>query len=160
MQIYILRHGIAEDAGPGEPDAERALTPEGREKLRRVLKQARQAGAEPGVILASPYKRAWQTAEEAAEALGYKGKIVRTPALLPEASPADAWEEIRARQNEAAILLASHEPFTSSMAAFLLASPALMVDMKKGALARIDCERFGAHPKGVLKWLLTPGLTG
>jgi len=160
MQIYILRHGIAEDAGPGQPDAERALTPEGREKLRRVLKQARQVGVEPDAILASPFRRAWQTAEEAAEALGYKGKIVRTPALLPEASPADAWEEIRARQGERAILLSGHEPFTGSMVAFLLGSPALMVEMKKAALARIDCERLGAHPKGMLKWLLTPGLVG
>jgi phosphohistidine phosphatase len=158
MQIYILRHGTAEASGSGHADAERALTDEGREKLRKVLRRARVAGAEPGVILSSPYRRAWQTAEEAAEVLGYKGNIVRTPALTPEASPHDAWEEIQARRNEPAILLASHEPFTSSMVAFLLGSPALLVEMKKAALARIDCERFGTHPKGVLKWLITPGL--
>ena len=40
MQIYLLRHGIAENAGPGQPDSERALTAEGREKLLRVLKRA------------------------------------------------------------------------------------------------------------------------
>jgi phosphohistidine phosphatase SixA len=33
MQIYLLRHGIAEDAKPGQPDAERPLTDEGRDKL-------------------------------------------------------------------------------------------------------------------------------
>ena len=44
MQIYLLRHGIAEDGKPGRPDSERALTEEGREKLRRVLKRARSAG--------------------------------------------------------------------------------------------------------------------
>jgi phosphohistidine phosphatase SixA len=38
MQIYLLRHGIAEDAKPGHPDSERPLTDEGRDKLRRVLK--------------------------------------------------------------------------------------------------------------------------
>ena len=41
MQIYLLRHGIAEDGKPGRPDSERALTDEGRDKLRRVLKRAR-----------------------------------------------------------------------------------------------------------------------
>jgi phosphohistidine phosphatase len=158
MQIYILRHGIAEDAGPGQPDAERALTAEGREKLRRILKRARAAGAQPTVILSSPYRRALETAEETVNVLGYAGKVVRTPALAPEASPFDAWEEIRARKGEASVLLASHEPFTSSMVAFLLGSPALVVDMKKASLARIDCERLSAQPKGVLKWLLAPAL--
>jgi hypothetical protein len=45
----------------------------------------------------------------------------------------------------------------SSLAAFLLNSPTLQVDMKKGALIRIDCARFSTHPTGVLKWMLTPG---
>ena len=160
MQVLLLRHGIAEDAGPGVPDSERALTGEGREKLRRVLKQARKAGVEPSLILSSPYKRALETAAEAADVLGYSGKIVRTPRLTPEAAPAEAWEEIRSRSDERAILLASHEPLMSSLAAFLLHSPALQVDMKKAALVRVDCERFGPEPRGLLKWMLTPALVG
>ena len=158
MEIYVLRHGIAENAAAGQPDSDRALTPEGREKLRRVLKRARAAGVEPSLILSSPYRRAVQTAEEAAEHLGYSEKIVRIAALQPEASPFDAWEEIRARKDEPAVLLATHEPFASSMVAFLLGTPALAVEMKKGALARVDCDRMGPHPRGVLKWLITAGL--
>ena len=42
----------------------------------------------------------------------------------------------------------------------MLGSPALMVDMKKAGLARIDCDRFGPEPRGVLKWLLTPATAG
>ena len=158
MQIYLLRHGIAEDAKPGRPDSERPLTSEGRDKLRRVLKRARTADLDPSLILSSPYRRALETAAAAAEVLGYKGEIVRTGALVPESSPYDAWEEIRNRKDERAILLASHEPLMSSLAAFLLDSPALQVDMKKAALVRIDCERFGPKAAGVLKWMLTPGL--
>jgi phosphohistidine phosphatase len=158
MQIYLLRHGIAEDAKPGQPDSERALTGDGRDKLRRVLKRARAADVEPGVILSSPYRRAVETAEVAAAVLGYKSEIVRTRALEPEASPLDTWEEIRQLKDERAILLASHEPLMSSMTAFLLDSPALRVDMKKAALVRIDCERFGPKATGVLKWMLTPGV--
>ena len=58
-----------------------------------------------------------------------------------------------------AILLAGHEPFMSSMAAFLLGSAALQVDMKKAALMRIDCDRQGRDPRGVLKWMLTPAIS-
>jgi phosphohistidine phosphatase len=158
MQIYLLRHGIAEDAKPGQPDAERRLTDEGRDKLRRVLKRARTADLDPSLILTSPYRRAVETAAVAAEVLAYKGEAVRTHALVPEASPYDAWEEIRNRRNERAILLSSHEPLMSSLAAFLLDSPALRVEMKKAALVRIDCDRFGPKAAGVLKWMLTPGV--
>jgi phosphohistidine phosphatase len=156
VQIYLLRHGIAENAPHGKPDAERALTDEGREKLRRVLGRARAADVVPSLILSSPYRRAMETADVAVEVLGYQGKVVKTRALVPEASPFDTWEEIRKRPDESAILLASHEPLMSSLAAFLLASPALSLDMKKAALVRIDCDRLGPEPKGVLKWMLTP----
>jgi len=156
MQIYLLRHGIAEDGGPGKPDAERALTAEGREKLRRVLHRGREAGMTPSLILSSPYRRAVETAAVAEEVLHFEGKVVKTSALTPDASPFDTWREIRTRPEESAILLASHEPLMSSLVAFLLASPGLTVDMKKAALVRIDCERMGPEPRGVLKWMLTP----
>jgi phosphohistidine phosphatase len=153
VQLYLLRHGIAENTAP---DSDRALTAEGRDKLRRVLARARAADVSPSLILSSPYRRAVETAEVAVEVLSYRGKVVKTRALLPEASPFDAWEEIRKRPEESAILLASHEPLMSSLAAFLLASPGLVVDMKKAALVRVDCDRLGPEPKGVLKWMLTP----
>jgi phosphohistidine phosphatase len=160
MQIYLLRHGIAEDARPGLRDFDRALTPEGSQKLRRVLDRARAAGAAPAVILSSPLRRAVQTAQLAAEVLRYSGKIVQTRALIPDAPPGEAWGEIRGHGQEPAVLLASHEPLMSSLAAFLLDSPTLVVDMKKAALVRIDCERTGLSPSGVLKWMLTPAVAG
>jgi phosphohistidine phosphatase len=158
MQIYLLRHAIAENARPGQADAERALTNEGREKLRRVLKRAAAAGVAPDEILSSPLRRAVETADVAAELLGYQGQVVKTRALGLDASPYDAWEEIRTRKDQRAILLASHEPLMSNLVAFLLDSPALQVDMKKAALVRVDCDRFGPQPRGVLKWMLTPGV--
>jgi phosphohistidine phosphatase len=158
MQIYLLRHGIADDAKAGQPDADRALTGEGRDKLKRVLRRAGAADVSPTLILTSPYLRAVETAEIAAEVLGCKGKVEKTRALVPEASPNDTWEEIRANKDERAILLASHEPLMSSLAAFLLDCPSLQIDMKKAALVRLDCDRPGPKPKAVLKWMLTPAL--
>ena len=160
MEIYLLRHGIAEDGRPGLRDADRALTPEGRDKLKRVLKRAKGAGVDPDVILSSPYRRALETADVAAASLGYRGQIVQTKALIPNASPHDVWEEIRSRKNEPSLLLSSHEPLMSSALALLLGNPALQVDMKKAALARVDCDSFGPEPRGILKWLLTPATAG
>jgi len=155
-----LRHAAAENAPPGMKDADRALTPEGREKLKRVLKRAKNAGVEAGVILTSPYRRALETAEMAAEILGYRRKLVETEALIPNASPHEVWQEIRSRRDESSILLASHEPLMSSTLAFFLGNPAMLVDMKKSALVRVDCDRFGPEPRAILKWMLTPATAG
>ena len=160
MEIYILRHGIAEDAPPGQPDSERALTSDGRKKLRNVLRTAASAGVDPSLILTSPYKRALQTAQLAAEILDYKGELLRTKALEPSGSPQAVWDEIRVHKDEARILLAGHEPLFSRLTAYLLGSPNLQVDFKKGAIACIELERFPAEPHGVLRWMLTPKLAG
>ena len=158
MEIYLLRHAIAEDGAPGRPDAERALTAEGRDKLRRVLKRARQAEVAPSLILSSPYRRAMETAEIAAQMLAYPGRIVESRSLVPDGSPHEVWDELRTHRSESAILLASHEPLMSATAAFLLGVASLQVEMKKAALVRIDCDRFGGEPRGVLKWMLTPAV--
>jgi phosphohistidine phosphatase len=159
MEIYILRHGVAEDGQPGQPDSERPLTPDGRKKLRNVLRTAASAGVAPSLILTSPYKRALQTAQLAAEILDYKGELLRTKALEPASAPKAVWDEIRVHKDEAQILLSGHEPLFSRLTAYLLGSPSLQVDFKKGAIACVEVERFGAEPHGVLRWMLTSKLS-
>ncbi len=158
MELYILRHGIAEDRASSGRDADRRLTEEGRAKLHRILERAQAAGVNPSLILSSPLKRALETAEIAARELGYEGRILRTDALVPDASPAKVWEEVRAHAVEPSILLASHEPLCSHAFAWMLGSTRAMVHFRKGAIARIDFESVGTEPRGVLKWMLTARL--
>lgn len=155
MELYLLRHGIAEDHAPSGRDADRRLTEDGKKKLRKVLARAQKAGAAPTLILSSPLTRAMETAEIAARELAYNSEIVRTAALTPDSSPADVWAEIRAHRDEPAILLAGHEPLFSSVVAAVLGSARAMVEFKKGALVRIDFSTIGAEPRGVLQWMLT-----
>jgi phosphohistidine phosphatase len=156
MQIHLLRHGIAENAKPDQPDSERALTPEGRKKLREVLKAAKAAEVKPSLILTSPYRRALETAEVAASVLGYKQELLRTKALVPGGEPSGVWDEIRVHKGESEILLVGHEPLFSQLTAYLVDAPSLLIDFKKGALVRIDMEQFGARPRGILRWLVPP----
>jgi phosphohistidine phosphatase len=158
MEIYILRHGIAEDGSPGQPDSDRALTPEGKKKLRAVLRTAAAAGVSPTLMITSPYKRAVQTAQLAAEILNYKGHLLRTQVLEPGSRPGAVWEEVRVHKDEQSILLAGHEPLFSSLTAYLLGWPNLQVDFKKGAMACVEIYHFGPEPQGILKWMLTPKL--
>jgi phosphohistidine phosphatase len=158
MELYLLRHGIAEDRSASGRDADRALTEEGRNKLHRVLKRAAAAGVSPSLIISSPYKRALETAEIAAAELKYKGEILKAGTVLPDSSPPSLWSEIREHRNETSLLVAGHEPLFSATVAFLLGSTNAMVDFRKAALVRIDIHNFGAQPQGVLQWMLTPKL--
>jgi phosphohistidine phosphatase len=158
MEIYVLRHGIAENTAPSGRDADRRLTSEGKRKLRQVLDLARQAGVRPDLVLTSPYVRAVETAAIAREVLGANGEPLRTDALLPPAEPHGVWEEIRVHREAKSLLLAGHEPQLSQLVGYLLDAPSLSLDMKKGALVRLDIDGFGARPKGVLRWMLVPKL--
>src|SRR5581483_3551987 len=160
MELYLLRHGIAEDHSPSGRDADRRLTEEGREKLRRILERAQSAKVNPSLILSSPLKRALETAEIAAHELGYEGKIVRTDALIPDSSPAKIWSDLKLHAAETSILLAGHEPLFSQTVAWMLGSSRAMVTFKKGAIVRIDFDSIGSEPRGVLQWMLTAKLAG
>lgn len=159
MQLYLLRHGIAEENSLSGNDQDRALTAEGRGKLRQVLETASQAGVAPSLILTSPLKRAYETAEIAQEILKYKNELLRSKALAPGSTVEQIWNEIRAHRDESSLLLVGHNPLFAELAAYLLGSNDVQIDFKKGALLRLDFDNFPAHPKGLLRWHLTPKLT-
>jgi phosphohistidine phosphatase len=158
MEVYILRHGIAEEQRAGRPDSTRKLTGAGKVKLRQVLETARAAGVKPTLILTSPYVRAVETAEMAAGILECAAQIVKTDALLPSAAPKAVWRLIREHAGQTAVLIAGHEPLLSETASFLLGASSVLMDLKKGALVRIDLDRLDEAPRGVLQWLLTAKL--
>lgn len=161
MQIYILRHGIAEDAPAGKPDSERALTEKGKSKLGTILTRAREAGVAPGIILTSPYMRARQTAVIAKEVLKVDGELIETRALIPASSTAKVWEEVRALAHETQqIMLVGHNPLLGDLLCALIGAPAYGVDLKKGALALVEVEGLSASPRGTLIWLLTAKTAG
>jgi len=158
MELYILRHGIAEDGHPSQPDHLRSLIPEGEKRLRQVLKRATEANVAPSLILSSPFLRAKQTAAIASEVLPGKQDTLLSDALIPMGRPDEVWEEIRTHRAEPSLLLASHEPLCSQLVAYLLRCPALRLDYRKGMLVRIDLDSFSGTPHGTLRWILTSRL--
>jgi phosphohistidine phosphatase len=152
MQVYLLRHGIAEEGRGDSADADRELTAEGRRKLRETLRVLANAEVKPSLILSSPLKRAIQTAEVARDILKTKNNILNTKALSPNSSVEQVWDEIRVHRDEPEMMLVGHEPLLSRLAGYLLASPQLQVDFKKGAVLRLDLEGFGSQPRSTLRW--------
>jgi phosphohistidine phosphatase len=153
MEIYVLRHGEAEERASGLADRDRKLTAKGKQDLKAVLKTARKAEVAPDLILTSPLRRALETAAIAAEVLGCK-RVVETRSLLPGASPDQIWKEIGSDHKVEKILLAGHQPHLGSLVGLLLEAP-VMVDMKKSCLVRITTQGRLGPPRGVLKWMIT-----
>jgi len=157
MNLYLLRHGIAEDRAASGRDEDRELTAEGEEKLSALLHRAARAGVKADALLTSPYKRALQTARLAARVL-HTPEPVLSPALVPHSSPRDLWNAVREQSGAADVLLSSHEPLLSASLAYLLNAPTLQVEIKKGALVALEFESLRGEPRGTLRWLLTPKL--
>lgn len=158
MILYLLRHAIAEDVSPTGRDRDRALTTEGSEKLRQVIRVAARAGMRPGRVLTSPYKRAVQTAEIAALVLGNNLEISYSGALTPNSSPEEAWTEIRDCGSDDDLLVVTHDPLVSALLSLMLGSSRQVHAFRKAGLAKLELEHSGAYPAASLGWLLTPAL--
>ena len=151
MDIWLLRHAVAEEVSSTGRDADRALTADG---LRRAEKVARGLAAlEPTIdlVLTSPYRRARQTAEPVARALGLERSLRETRALEPGRDPREILDEVRAEEAEG-VLLVGHEPHLGALLGILAAEGRMSLPLKKAAAAWVELED-GAGA-GVLKALL------
>lgn len=64
MHLFVIRHAVAEDVGPGIDDTSRELTDAGKAKLRRAVRGLRALEIRFDRVLTSPWKRAIQTARQ------------------------------------------------------------------------------------------------
>src|ERR1041385_5545486 len=127
MDIYLLRHGRAGESDSS--DAARQLTEDGVERLRKVLRGARNARASPTQLFWSPLARAGESAEIAAEVLGCRDSVERVDWLQPDSGPEQVLEELgrlgrgqNQAGNDASFLLVGHEPVLGAAVARLLGS--------------------------------------
>jgi len=159
MKLYVLRHGIAVDRGtPGyERDADRSLTPAGREKMEQAARGMAALGLKFDVILTSPYVRARETAEMVAEVLGLGKRLEVCDALAPGGSRQDLLKRLKEGSAKSQVVVVGHEPDLSELIGELIAAdPNTAIDLKKGSLACLALDRPDRPATARLEWLLTP----
>ena len=96
----MIRHA---EAAPGEPDAERALTPEGQAQAEALGERLAAAGVRADAVLTSPLLRARQTGEAVAQALGCSSEP--TEALAPGATADDVRAAVEGRGETIVVVL-------------------------------------------------------
>lgn len=159
MEIYVLRHAIAtEHEHGGDRDAERTLTAEGRERLRRSTRCWDGLGIVVDVILTSPYVRARQTAEIAGQALGIPDRVEACPALAAGASPSAIVRAVAERcQEDHRVMLVGHEPDLGRLVSTLVCGDdGGGFRMKKAGLTKLAVEGLVVGRCAVLEWHLWP----
>jgi phosphohistidine phosphatase len=158
MNLYLMRHAIAVDAGENGDDQQRVLTERGRKKLERIARNFEKLDLEFDLILTSPYLRARQTAEVVADALEIRAKaVLETENLTPLGFADKLVDEINARGALENLLIVGHEPYLSQLIGMLVAGDAsLSIEMKKAGLCKLSIERLSYGRCARLEWLLTP----
>jgi phosphohistidine phosphatase len=156
MEIFLLRHAIAEDVDPaGGSDAERPLSAKGKAKMKKAAKGMSHLIGEVDAIFTSPLKRALETAMITARILKIEDRVRILEALSPGVSSAALLEALRSHGKFNRIMLIGHNPSLSLFASTLLGINERIIDLGKGGLCRVDLESPWT-PNGMLVWVLTP----
>ena len=155
-ELYLVRHGLAEERGDAWPDdAKRPLTDEGISKMRKSVRGLARLGVSVDVVLTSPLVRARQTAEIVAAGLSPRPSLVTIESLAPEGTFTSVIADLEKQARKTRIALVGHEPNIGELAARLIGSRHA-IEFRKGAVCRIDVEALPPSGPGDLRWLLTP----
>jgi phosphohistidine phosphatase len=155
-EIYLIRHGIAEERGEAWPDdTKRPLTGAGIARLRREARGLVRLGVAFDVVLTSPLTRTRQTADAIAASFDPRPPIVAVESLAPGGTYQAVLGDLEKQARRTRIALIGHEPGIGELAA-RLAGSRHSFELKKGAACRIDLETLPPAGPGTLIWFLTP----
>lgn len=155
-ELYLIRHGVAEERGDAWPDdSKRPLTEEGMSRMRKAARGLSRLGILFDIVLTSPLVRARQTAEIVAGGLAPRPTLANIDALAPGGGFAALMTELEKHARKPRIALVGHEPDIGELGARLIGSRR-SIEFKKGAICRVDIDDLPPAGPGDLRWMLTP----
>jgi len=130
MDLFLIRHAIAEESRAGLPDAQRALTKKGRARFEAMVQRLDRAGFRFDRVYHSPWLRAAQTAELLAPLID--GPLVATEALA-QAPDLAFFASLKGKR----VACVGHQPWLSDAVALLTTGTpnGSWLRFKKGAIA-------------------------
>ena len=155
VELYLLRHADAGDpmTWAGD-DAERPLSAKGRRQAKRLGSLLAGIKLRPDIILTSPKLRAADTAKIVGKAVSVKPK--KDDRLAVSIELGDLAGLLAGNGEARRVVLVGHDPDFSTLASSLTGAA---IELKKGAIARIDLGDAGPRPGGgALRWLVPPSV--
>jgi phosphohistidine phosphatase len=156
FEIYVIRHGLAEERGDSWPDdTKRPLSEDGVSAMRKSARGLGRLGVTIDVVLTSTLVRAKQTAELVAGGLNPRPPVSAVDSLAPGGTYQEIIADLEKHTRRKRIALVGHEPGIGEFAARLIGSRH-PIEFKKGAVCRIDVDSIPPSGPGDLRWLLPP----
>lgn len=141
MQLYLIRHAIAEDTAPeGRKDDARPLSEEGVRRFRQVVKGLDRLEVRFSKLYHSPKLRAVQTADLLMKLVDGESEVTSALAESPEETLLELLEGFG---EEDRVGLVGHEPWLSELCAWLVLGEreqASAFVFKKGGVAWLEGE--------------------
>ena len=161
MDIYILRHGKAEQHAPTVAgDYRRKLTEAGKKDMERIAKAIKGMGIRPDSIISSPLVRARQTAKIASEHVKSRRRSVQIwEELKPEIDVGMTIKRLLAMKPTSSVMLVGHEPHLSTLIGAIISGNTgrnACVSLKKGGLAHLQADVGRSGLQGCIASLLAP----
>ena len=126
MKLYLMQHALAY---PAEQNQERPLSPAGIDQAKLAAKGIKRLGLHFDLIVASPKRRAHQTAALIAEGVRFPhSDILTTEAVLPDRPPQILLELLQKESAESQILVIGHMPHLATLASNLLQGGELLIE--------------------------------
>ena len=152
MRLFLVRHGLAHWPSWEGADAARPLNPEGAQILQAEALRLAALGLKPDLILHSPFKRAQQTAEIIAAALGTPDHLRIYDSLRPGFHAKDLKKLLRENAGCEELMLVGHAPDVAEVVRSLTGG---VVKFKEGTVALVKVDEPIQGSEGTLLWLAT-----
>ena len=161
MNLYIIRHAIAVEAGMPEyeDDSLRPLTDKGKKKMEKIARGLKALNTEIDLIITSPYVRAVGTTKILRKAFDLKKEdVVETEHLSPVGYGDQLINFINEKYADVENLaLVGHEPALSNLVSILVSGdPNLSLALKKGGICRLSVDILQYGRCATLEWLFSP----
>ena len=109
MDLYLVRHATAaDDVTRWADDRDRPLTAEGEKRFRRAARGLGVLVPRVDIVLSSPFKRAWQTAELLEQSAGWR-QPVELGALEAGRAPAEVLQALQDYASSASVALVGQD---------------------------------------------------
>jgi len=155
MNLYLIRHSIAENITMDKKDFDRELTEEGKFVIKKTSEAWKNYIGNVDVVLTSPLKRAMQTAEIISTNLQDKQNLIKDNNLGTGSRTADLIDILNSLDYKN-VLVVGHQPDLSQHINNFCGTGSFNLAFPPASLAKIEFDNSIKYGRGRLIYFIPP----
>jgi len=155
MNLYLIRHSIAENITIDKKDFDRELTEEGKFVIKKTSEAWKNYIVNVDVVFTSPLKRAIQTAEIISSNLQEKQNVIKDNNLGTGSRTADLIDLLNSLEYKN-VAVVGHQPDLSQHINNFCGTGSFNLAFPPAALAKIEFENSIKYGRGRLIYFIPP----